>query len=631
MAKPLLFSYSRDFNLGRLRVQNVLDEQLFGFGIRRTYYQPAGGGVDVKYVPGTGKISSIGYAGEMRQDAPSPWNWFPQVGAEGPYLEYMDWCITADLVSPAWIDRAFGKKMKAEDFERQQTMPYQLTQPGDLNWNIFGQSPNRRLPSGKVVMLTYYQIPAPRRGHERGLEIRICGTHVLDVSPLQTCPEEPPFKAQLPFTIYAAEPRRGTFYPRPPGSDWVECQMRINQTLSHQYTYAGIASGPNLLTTKGDHVPKTVGFGFEKWEIPQGFDDPRWLIAPQIPPWLFEMKGQASEALDRVSMNFGATRGERSAQDPSGHYLDVLREHDQIDLQMTLRDHARSHEQDGEMLLRLAKKYEKPERMLEVVGANGKPQLHRFIRDKLHPEKVRVYVQSTSILPYLATSRQRSMMEMVERGVFGPPGQLEPATRRKLLNWVNLPGLFELDDVDSDDVRLAERNHSLIIDEGMATIPSAPDQEGIDPAQFQEAAEAALASGKAFQIDPDWDPNELIPLAISRKKEDDAREWPVEIRKEFEHYIACLKQLQTMQQQVAEEAATAQTEKAMALEVKLDAAKQENQAKGRAKVKLIEQAAKASMAPDPEDETKQEIVKEFAKGAIQAALAPPAEEAKGEK
>ena len=643
MAKPLLLSYSREFNLGRLRVQNITDSILFGFGIRKTYYQPAGGGIDLKYLPSLDlqgnetdeprihsktrepliEPGSMRYVGKMCMESRSPWGWFPQVGREGPYLEDMEWCIDTDWVSPSWVERAFpGMTIGAEQLDKQQTMPYQLTQPGDLNWNIFGQTPNRRPPRGKVMMITYYQKPALKKGHEKGLTIRICCGEHLVTEPLQTCTEKPPYEGNLPFTVYAAEPRRGTFYPRPPASDWVEPQMRINQALSHQFTHAGLCAGPNLLTTKGDHTPDVVSFGYEKWEIPQGMNDPRWLVPPPAPPWVAQLKAEASAALDRVSMFFGATRGERSKGDPSGYYLDVLREHDQIDLQATVRDHARSHEQDGEMLLLLAKKFEPQERMLQIVGQNGRPQLVRFVKDKLRPEKVRVFVQATSMLPYLAASRQRAMTEMFEKGFFGPPGQLPPPVRRRLLQWVNLPGLFELDDVDAEDERLAERNHSLILDESMEAFPPPPDPpeqpDGQDPQamqqyqmqmqQYQQQAQQmeqqiaqAVQDEKGFRIDPDWDPNELLPFAIRRKKEDDARTWPEDMRARFQRYVDGLKQLQSMQNAVTTKAKDAEMAKQMQLQMQMEKFKQDAQSEGRAKTHVVTEAAKAFLAPDPHE------------------------------
>lgn len=600
MGKNLLLHYAVKLNMGRLRVQSCTDSVLFGFGVKRTFWDPSAGGVKATYVEGSGQPQSLEGIGKMCQESRSPWGWFPQVGREGPHIEGMDYCTDTDWVSPSWILRNFGTNIAAEELERQSAMPYQLTQPGDLNFSVtgLGQTANRRAPLGKCLMLTYYQKPAPVEGFERGLEIRICSNHVLDVRPLQTCPNESPYVASLPYTIYASDSRRGTYYPRPPASDWVEPQMRINQTISHEYTIAGIFTMPNLLTTKGDHLPSEVSFGGEKWEIPQGVDDPRWLAAPPVPEWLFQMKAQADHALDRVAMTFGATRGERSSSDPSGYYLDVLREHDAIDQMATVRDHAKSHEQEGYLLLALAKKYEPAERMLDIVGKNGKASFFAFKKDILKPEMLNIYVQATSMLPYLVTSRQRLITEMADRGLFGPPGQIPAQARRQILAFVNMPGLTELDDLDQIDVNLSERNHGQIIDEGFFAIPTLPSAME-DPAAveaFEATASAMVESGKAFRIDGDWDPNELLPLAIDRKKESDYSSWPQDVRQRFDGYVKGLKELQSAHAQVIAQSQQAAQETAAELQMRLETQKQEAQAEGRSKVKMMEQAAKAAFS-----------------------------------
>lgn len=680
LAKMYLFAKTREFNLGRLRVQNVQDAILFGFGIRKTYWQPAGGAVDVMYKPSldeesmepqpetqdeeaaegeppepkyrlhkkTGEplIDAMGYTGEMRQESTSPWMFFPQPGRDGPYLEKCDFALDAAFVSPAWAVRAHpDRHLKCEDIEQVSAMPYQLLQPGDINWTGLGSTQNRRPPQGSALMITYYQQAAPKRGHECGLEIRICGSRVLYVGKAQTCSEKAPYKAPLPFAMYAYEARRGTFYPRPPASDWVEPQMRINQILSDQYQLADLVTRPNLLTTRGDGTPDVISMGLQKWEIPQGWQDPRWLTAPSVPPQLFAMKADAEKALDRVAMLFGATRGERSSNDPSGYYLDVLREHDQIDLQSTVRDHARAEEQCGELVLILGKKYEPAEQMLQIVGNNGKPMLARFQKEKLRPEEVRVVVQATSIMPFLASSRRRAAIEIYEKGLLGPPGGIDKRILINLVKWMDNPGLFDMLDLVDPDINLCDRLHSMMIDEQAIPIPPGlqeeaqqaiqmaqaaangqlpPPEDGSpppDPRQLLEQAKQAVQANnqaqaliknkRGFLVDSDWDPDTMLLAALERKKEDDYGDWPDRSKQVFEQYITILKQSQSAQQQQQQQAQMQAAEAQLALQAKYQGVEQDNQARGRAKTHVMTTIAQAMLQPDPKLAANHKLVESF--------------------
>lgn len=656
LAKAYLFAKGREFNLGRLRVQNIQDSILYGFGVRKTYWQTHGGAVDARYLPSIDEQGqetdepllnkrtrepriapgTLRWLGQMCQDAISPWSWFPQPGRDGPYMEGMEFCEDVTWVSPAWVTRAFKwVTLTAADFEKTYTMPYQLMQPGDLNWTILGSTPSRKPPQGKIMVITHYEKPSPVPGFERGLEIRICGSHVLDISPLQTCPDNPPFDAPLPFTTFVSESRRGTFYPRPPASDWREPQMRINQSLSDTYTWTDICTRPNLLSTKGDDTPDVVSFGFEHWKLRPGATDPRWLICPPIPAQIFELKAQAERALDRVSMLFGATRGERSSSDPSGYYLDVLREHDQIDLQASVRDQARAEEQAADHVLRIGKNFERPEMMLEIVGNNGKPQLIQWQKDRMRPDKVRVEVQSTSLMPFLASSRRRAGLEAYEKGALGfPPGQMPPPQARKFVQWLDIPDLFHTLDLGEPAEFLSERVCSWIIDEQKIPIPPQPENAPAPPGAMHEGEpvpdvhtliDKLVKGGKAFLMDADWDPNELLQMALDRKMQDDEPFWPDRSRELFGTYIEALKQLQTAHAQSEQQAALAQQEAVLALQAKYNKQDQEDQASARAKTHMVDAAAQALLTPTPghaaSETAKAEIVKGFAQHLFKWTLA----------
>lgn len=650
VAKPYLYKKARDFSVGRLRVQNIQDAILYGFGVRKMYWQPQGGRVDVKYkvrdveaeeageLPeddalydgdgiainkqtGEPRIEDIHYMGKMCMEAVSPWSFFPQTGLDDPYIDNMEWCMDATWVSPAWIARAFpgAGDITLDTLQKQYAMPYQLQQPGDLNWGILGQTQNRRPPQGKVLMITYYQRPSPVRGFERGIEMKWVSNNLLYVGPLQTSPEKPPYDAPLPFSIYVCDTRRGTFYPRPLASDWVEPQMRINQILSDQFQFADLCLRPNLITHQGDRAPDTASFGFNKWEI-AGTRDPGFLVPPGVPQELFGLKADAQNALDRVAMQFGATRGERSSQDPSGYYLDVLREHDQIDLQAPIRDQARAEEVCGDILLRLAKRFEPDDQWLEVVGENGKEGYSQFTKDKLDPYKCNIVVQVTSLMPFLSASRRRAGLEVYEKGLLGAQGQVSPRTTRNLIRWMDQPDLFRTLNLDDDDELLASRNHNKIIFEDMIPIPDGMepgDTEGVDPQTAMQLRDMMVAQGKAFIVDEDWDPNPLLELAIERKKRDDWDKWPEPAKGKFDQYIMILKQTQQEMVNMEKQTQLADQRAMLQLQAEFEDSKQQSQAKGRAQRDIVNAAAKAAITPTPDHQARQDAAVQVVKGFAQ--------------
>lgn len=538
-SKQILLCYAKNLDLARLSHRSALDCLVFGLGIEKTFWDPDCGPIEAEYEPRkkereekkekakkerekdskevaqpeelidpddvlNAKASWYSklphHTGEMRALRILPWSLFPQVGLNEPSFQNAKYCIEETWQSEASIRRRW-KIPEDEEFTPGPAEGYGIVMPG----GNLPQQYSGAFPDGRVLVLTYYEKPAPYPGWERGVQIHVCGTRLLGIAPLQSS------RGRLPFQLYPGLPRPGKFWPRPWASDLREPQMRINSALSHTITWASILCGPNLIAEKGSGLPEDIAIGFHKMEHAPGSNPPHWMVPPPAPPELFTMKAQNEAGLGKVAMIFPTDYGQHQRNMPAAEYAAMLKESDAVDQQPIVRDHAAARQEQGELLLDLAAQFETAKTLVAMVGESKRVHVVEFQREKIQLDAFRVFVQPTSMLQYLSSARSQNILGLLQQGMFGPPTQLSPKMRKQLLGWINLPNLTEVEGEFAMENRRAELNQDRII----------YDQ-------------------KPVVVDPRWDPNPLMEELSLRLLDDDVEGWPKKVRELMDKYFADL-------------------------------------------------------------------------------------------
>jgi hypothetical protein len=585
-AKQLLMVYAKNLDLARLAHRSALDCLVFGMGIEKTFWDPCAGTIEYEYAPRYKKRKDEKekkedkkereskepeiyeeridpdavldakptwydklprHKGEMRVVRMLPWCIFPQVGLTEPSFQNADYVIEESWQSEASVRRRWNIK-DDEEFDPGPAEGYGVVMPG-------GRLPTQysgAFPDGRLLVLTYYQKPAPYPGWERGVQIHICGTRLLGIAPLQSS------RGRLPFQLYPGLPRPGKFWPRPWASDLREPQMRINSALSHSLTWAAILCGPNLVAEKGSGLPEDIAMGFHKMEHAPGSAPPHWLVPPPAPPELFGLKAQAEQGMSRVAMVFPESYGQHQKNIPAAEYAAMLKDSDAVDQQPIVRDHASARQEQGELLLDLAKQFENEGTMVAMMGESKRSHVFEFKKDKLQIDAFRVFVQPTSMLQYLSSARVQNVLGLLQQGMFGPPQNMTEKMRAQLLRWINFPNLTEVEGEFSKERRRAELNQDRII--------------------FDQ---------KPVKVDPRWDPAPLLEELSLRILDDDFELWPKKVVALMDDYFQQLNASLEKRTQSMEQEQDKQLQKGIAVQ-KQD---YENKQEAAAKKSVTEKAA----------------------------------------
>lgn len=518
LAERLLLDDWRTLNLGLVRHEAILDALMFGMGIIEVGWDQRAGPLTRRYEVLTNELGrevldelgnpvfrlnqqtgepilkDVWFEGAVYARCVSPFAFFVPPHLESSRLKDSPWCIRTVWMSEEQIRAAFDLPPSFElgplnsEFEHVEPLASYVQRFASNQ----GMQPN--LHEGQMLVISYYEQATDVKGFEHGKVYHVVNGKLVHEDRSQFD------DGRYPFFTFQWTPRRGQFWPQAWISDQTEPQARYNQTVSHILTHLSMFANPNILNPKGSGVPTHIAFNFRMYHYNPAAGAPQFWVPPPPSNAIFQMLDRAKNDLDAVGSTYGTSRGEHQQGMPSALYAQILEQADATEMGPFLRQHSESWERLGEALVDLHRLYDRPERILAIVGKSNRPEMVGFQQDQL-PSRFRFVVAETSMQAVSPAARIEQAKVLAKEGFFGAFAD-QPQVRKALLEFVRMPELLDVETGESLLLRAIEELHVRLIEEGM---PMKPPGWAIGEEQILLALRAAMTERLMREDVWDWD------------------------------------------------------------------------------------------------------------------------------
>ena len=521
----------RELKLGPARFMAIIDCLAIGIGFIEVGYNPRGGNLVIDYeyerTP-SGEVVRDQMGTPVRRfdgDEPavrgyrwegafygrvrSPFSVFVPPSVEQPVLEDCPYVITTDWMGEeqirAMLDLPKDFKFGPPDPEIETVEP--VTSFFQRFATTRGVHP--RIRSGQQLVIRYHERATDVRGFEHGKVYWVVGRKLLK----QT-------RAQLDdgrFQLFAFpwKPRRGQFFPHAFLTDLIDPQTRYNQGLSHGYTWMGLFANPNVLVPRNSGIPQDIAFNFRRYEFNPQVGPPIFWTPPAPSNAIFTLMDRTVTDLSSIASQSPFSRGEPVPGVPAAKYVQLMQDADAQEMGPILATHALAWEALGGTLADLHAKYDSDERLLAVVGRANRPELRSFRRADL-PGRSKVWVQESSMFSVMPSARIEQVEKLANTGFFGAFADA-PVVRRKLLEWIRMPDLLDIDPPDEQLNAFLQETTARVVEEGEdVTIPPWAEQPLV--AALKGALLERLINVDAFDMD-----QETVARVMAWKEQLDAK------------------------------------------------------------------------------------------------------------
>lgn len=397
------------------------------------------------------------HEGDIRVDVCSPFEIFPDPTAktfeEARYvyqvkvrsLEYFrDHYENGHLVKPedCWIN-SVAYEMRINAFNNQ----------SGGSANVSG------LMKNSALEISRYEKPSKK--HPYGRHIIIANGVKLkdDVLPID----------ELPFAKFDDIKVAGKYNSEATITHLRPLQDQLNRTKSLRAAWTNRLLAGKYLAARSHNLSKEA-FSDQSGEVVEydpvtNADEPHAIQTPTIPQYAYNEDDAIKMDMDDTSGVNQASRGQMPSASVPAIGMQLLVEQDDTRIGVETEDHEYSYADLGRILLKFTVQYYVTERVVKVAGKNMEYTVKHFKGADLL-ENTDVYVVRGSTLPGSKVLRRQEIINLHERGYFGPPQ--DP----KVLEYVL--GLLEYGDEQG-----AWKRHSLImqsIEKGLDMI-----EDGVKP------------------------------------------------------------------------------------------------------------------------------------------------------
>ncbi len=304
--------------------------------------------------------------------------------------------------------------------------------------------------SSLCLVLTYYERPTRR---SEGQVVVVVGEQVVDRGPWHF-----PFRDRLNVVVCRETPVSRRWAGDTVLSAAISPQRALNRAESSIDEHMDAAGNARLMVEDGsvddeewDDDPSSIV------KVRAGTQrDPEYLSPPTMPAWWQQRPADLRSAIDDALGWHDISRGDAPAGAGAGVALSLLAEQDDTPLGAFSKELAEGWGRFASLVLEIdaakvtetrAARIERPGQVPEVIEWTGKD----------------LAGQTTAVVPADAvapTSRAGQLQKgllLLDKGVFGPPG--DPATTRRFLDFVDLPGGADVEDAVDFHVAKAQREN----------------------------------------------------------------------------------------------------------------------------------------------------------------------------
>lgn len=592
LGERVLYHDYRELDIGQIRHLAVLDSLIFGYGITEVGWDPYAGELKVEYEAirdedgnpvknemgvdqilrdknGQPVVREARYEGAPYCRNVSPFEFFTPPGVTAPDLSLCPWVIRVMWKGEAEIRKKYDLPENFDFGSPDPEFEHIESVSGFLSRGQHGTSPSEKKDTGLHLVVEYFEPACDVEGFEHGKVYTVVNDKLVGEERLSGD------TGKYPFQIYPWQPKRGQFIPHAWVTDQIEIQMRYNMATSQELTWLSLFSQPNILVPKGSGIPQNIAFNFRRYDFNPAAGPPQFWTPPPPSVAITNAAERAVKDMDQVGSQFAFGRGEPVQGVPSARYAQYMQDADAKEIGPIVRMHATAMERMGEYLLGVHRRFDTAERLITITGRANRIELIPFQGTMLR-QGLRVNVFETSMLSVIPSARMEQMRELLAAGLIGQQ-PMSPKTQRKVLEYIRMPELLDIETGDSKTDRWIEDTLARVIEKG-----------------------------EPIQVSPFWEEPLLQTLkeaVIERTLEDDAWDWDDQTKQRlFEFYQTLGQRLaEIAQQKMQEEEQMARKQMAMQLEVeqaKSQMKKSEDMSKeiGKAGAELM----KAINTPQPD-------------------------------
>lgn len=486
LSERLLHADWQDLKLGNARYLATLDCLTLGMGFLEVGFNPRGGELvtiydEERFEDGSPVLDSMGtplrkirggepvvlgfrWTGGLFCRPRSPFSVFVPPSVENPSLDDSPYLITTDWMSEQEI-RLTLKLPKSFKFGPPDP-EFEHVEPVTSFLQRFATSRgiHPRIRSGQHLLVKYQERRTDVPGHQHGKTYYVINNKMVHED-----------RGQLDDGRYQLfefpwKSRRGQFWPQAFLTDLIEPQARVNQGTSHAYTWMSLLSNPNILVPRGSGIPQTIAFNFRRYDYNPSSGPPTFWSPPPPSQAIFALLDRTASDMSKVASQSPFSRGEPVPGVPAAKHTQLMQDADAQEMGPIVQYHASSFGSMGECIIDLHRKYDPDERTIRTIGRSHRPELLSIKKTDL-PARSRLHVMEGSLFSVMPSTRIDQLEKLSMSGFFGAFADV-PNVRKKLLDWVRMPDLLEVDGPDDILNSFLENINARVIEEGMsATIP----------------------------------------------------------------------------------------------------------------------------------------------------------------
>lgn len=409
--------------------------------------------------PETGQpaVADAGFApsGDLVQEEVSPYYLHVPPGTSSPLMEECDWIVEKVPTSLKTIWRRW--QFDARPDATQEDPMYQML--SDYSRIIGSTDAGFRdtRSRDRAYVWEYHELASMVEGFEEGIILTICNDEILDVRPQQL-----PHEVGSAYNHYSSMPMIGRFWShsvvtemRSPQKLWNKDRLRLGQNrdmTALPWIWDPIGSGiPQGALTSGNRVLK-------------GHIEPKFLPMPGLSQALVADAQENLADIDRVSNQFGPSRGELPGKSPlSNQALEALKESEASALQPQIALAVHTYSGQGRKVLELMRRFIPAPRLYALAGASSEAEGFIAGGDDI-PQEYLVQVQEDSALHQLKGAMRQELLQAVQLGLYGPLD--DPVRLQFMRDQLRFPTPTDLTPNEVLDRRNAIMEASRFMNEG---------------------------------------------------------------------------------------------------------------------------------------------------------------------
>lgn len=393
------------------------------------------------------------YTGDLSIAVHSPLNvWVDPTVEEFGDIRY--WGVDQHL-DPDEVETRWGVKIKADSVITDADLGAQVSDYDSAKKTVCVVStlyirPCPSLPQGRVVTFT----------QDRTLE-----DHAWNF----------PFKHPNIFK-FGSTPIPNSVYDSGEVEDAIPLNKELNKTISQALTHRDLTINPKWTVPRNSVQQFNAADEIIQFTPINGME-PKPVTHAPMPPYIRDIMDDLNIRIKECFGLTDASSGHVPQGMESGIAMDLQQEASDASIAPIVEDNEIALGKVFQTCLELARVYYTDERMLEIVGTNGKPQIVAFKGSRI-PDTVSIHTEASSSMPRTRAGKLARVMFLKSNNL------LPPGSEYKYLDMPDLKGWKQDAMMDEDQ---AEREHDRI-----------KNGQVLNPVALQEA-QGAIATG----INPD--------------------------------------------------------------------------------------------------------------------------------